>query len=692
MVIQYNPLMILSVIIAILASLTALHLWNRKGVAAIENLTQSEERFRLLIEAVKDYAIFMLDLDGNITTWNSGAQRITGYSEKEVLGKHVSLFYKPEDIENQTAVKELLSARELGHFESEGQRVRKDGSIYWASIVISPLIDANQNVTGYSKVTRDITRMKETERRLKMLNEDLEDRVRTRTAALARREYQLRSITNALPALIAQVDQNEIFTFANEAFEQWFQGNIIGKSFRAMLGEERYPHNKPFIEKALNGEFVTYERFSQSGLNSANLSITFVPEFDEKKNVVGFIVLGNDITKYKEIQQELKNAKDAAEVANSTKSAFLANMSHEIRTPLGAVLGFSELILNDDMSPSDRHNSVEVIKRNGQLLSNIINDILDLSKVEAGKMEMEKVQVPFSEVMKEISSSLSLGASEKGLKLIVGSQGAIPNYIKTDPLRLRQILLNIVGNAIKFTQRGSVQITFQMIKATNGSAKLAFIVKDTGEGVQPEQISRLFVPFSQADVSTTRKFGGTGLGLILSKKLANALGGDIVLTETIPGHGSTFTITIDPGDVQLSYETNSHYQFSNVATVKEGTHLTSLHILLVEDSLDNQLLISRVLKKAGAEVTTANNGREGYEQALAGNYDVVLMDLQMPEMDGYEATKLLRDNGYRKPIIALTAHAMKEERDRSLKSGFDNHITKPIDQKFLVSTLSNYVI
>jgi CheY-like chemotaxis protein len=293
--------------------------------------------------------------------------------------------------------------------------------------------------------------------------------------------------------------------------------------------------------------------------------------------------------------------------------------------------------------------------------------------------------------MKEISSSLSLGASEKGLKLIVGSQGAIPNHIKTDPLRLRQILLNIVGNAIKFTQKGSVQIIFQMLKADNGSMKLACIVKDTGEGIPSDRIDRLFVPFSQADVSTTRKFGGTGLGLVLSKKLAKALGGDIVLSETSPGQGSTFTITIDPGDVNIDLEAKSHYQFSNFASPKDGASLATLNILLVDDSLDNQLLISRVLKKAGADVATANNGREGYQQALNGNYDVVLMDLQMPEMDGYEATKLLRENSYRKPIIALTAHAMKEERERSLRSGFDNHITKPIDQKLLISTLSTYV-
>lgn len=665
-------------------------LWRRKYG---DTLIRSEERFRLLVEAVKDYAIFMLDLNGIITTWNPGAQRINGYSEKEIIGKHVSVFYKQDDIINATADKELKSARENGHFESEGQRVRKDGTLYWASIVITPLLNASGTITGYSKVTRDITQFKESEKHLRLLNEELENRVRTRTFELARRENQLRSITNALPALIAQLDQNEIFTFANEAFETWFEQPVVGKSFQDVLGPERYPFNRPFIQKVLNGEMTTYERDSISGEKSAILSITFVPELDSKSEVSGFIVLANDITKYKEIQEELKKAKDAAEVANATKSYFLANMSHEIRTPLGAVLGFSELLLNGNMNPEEQANSVEVIKRNGQLLSNIINDILDLSKVEAGKLEIEKVEVPFNEVMKEISSSLHLGATEKGLDLVVNSEASIPSQIKTDPLRLRQILFNVIGNAIKFTHRGSIHITFKMLNGQDGATKLAVVVKDTGEGIQPEQIERLFTPFTQADVSTTRKFGGTGLGLALSKKLARALGGDLELIETTPGKGSTFQITIDPGTRDQISSENSKANYSSTSTnpIKKEIRLDQMKILLVDDSLDNQLLIKRILNLAGASVDTAGNGREGAERALIGNFDLILMDLQMPEMDGYEATKLLRDKGYKKPIIALTAHAMKEERQRSLANGFDNHITKPIDHKLLVDTLSSYI-
>lgn len=404
------------------------------------------------------------------------------------------------------------------------------------------------------------------------------------------------------------------------------------------------------------------------------------------------MILANDVTNYKQIQTELVTAKEAAESANHTKSAFLANMSHEIRTPLGAVLGFSELLVNSDLTPSDRVNSVEVIQRNGRLLSNIINDILDLSKVEAGKLELERVEVPFTEVMKEIGSVLNLEALEKGLELTVVSEGPVPKQIQTDPLRLRQILLNLVGNAIKFTKRGSVSVKVKLMSEPSGRMKLAFIVQDTGEGIAPEQAERLFQPFTQADVSTTRRFGGTGLGLVLSRKLAQALGGNVELTETKLGVGSTFTLTIDPGtSAELIFQSSHAEIIKPVAKKMERSHaLKQLKILLVEDSPDNQELIKRILKFAGAEVEIASNGREGVEKALKGDYSLVLMDLQMPEMDGYEATKRLREQGYAKPIIALTAHAMKEEQQRTKAGGFNDHITKPIDQRALVQTLAEY--
>ena len=395
-------------------------------------------------------------------------------------------------------------------------------------------------------------------------------------------------------------------------------------------------------------------------------------------------------------QQELRRAKDLAEAGSSAKSAFLANMSHEIRTPLGAVMGFSELLLMQDQSASEKVNCVSAIKRNGKLLSKIINDILDLSKVEAGKLDVERVPIRLDDIMADLKALLNFEAAEKGLNFSVSTKGDVPMYITSDPLRLRQILLNIVGNAIKFTERGSIDVCITRCgnKQGQGQVKgtLAFIVTDTGLGMTSRQAAQLFEPFAQADSSTTRRFGGTGLGLALSKQLAVALGGTIELTHSEMDRGSTFTVTIDPGDCVAAASGLGPLEVKRSAarSIGESVRLPDITILLADDSLDNQLLVSRVLRMAGARVDAVANGREAVARALAGDYAVVLMDLQMPEMDGYAATEQLRREGYLKPIIALTAHAMAEERRRCLESGFDAHLSKPINRAAMLQCILEF--
>lgn len=684
-------LLILGIALASSFGQRVLITWQKRSEAV---LVTSEEKFRVLVEAVKDYAIFMIDPQGYITTWNSGAEKITGYSDKEIIGKHLSTLYTKEDVLAHKVEVELSAAQKNGHFEGDVMHIKRDGSKFWANIVIDPLYDREGRLTGFSKVTRDITQVKETEERTRSINEELEKRVQERTLALQERELQLRTITNAIPILVAQLDKDERFLFANDSFCDWFQRDpreMKKLTFRDVLGEDRYPANKVFIDKALAGETVSYERKSESGSREAILNINFVPEYDPEKRVKGFIIVAGDVTKYKDIETQLKSAKEEAEVANETKSAFLANMSHEIRTPLGAVIGFSELMADNQMSPSEKLNTIEIIKRNGKLLSTIINDILDLSKVEAGKLEIERVDVQLRELLNEMLTLINLEASGKGIKLIVSSEGVVPQIIQTDPTRLRQILFNIVGNAIKFTAKGSVSITVKL--APSDVSKLLFIVKDTGTGIAPEQADRLFSPFTQADVTTTRRFGGTGLGLVLSKKLANALGGDVILKESQLGKGSTFVISIDHGQSKEVFFENMEDPQKIKANVIEFTPrdhaalLSRYQILVVDDSADNLALVKRILTLAGAKVETANNGKEGVEKALKGDFSFVLMDLQMPEMDGFEATQKLRDSGFDRPIIALTAHAMKEERKRCLDSGFTDHLTKPVDKEALFRAL-----
>ena len=409
---------------------------------------------------------------------------------------------------------------------------------------------------------------------------------------------------------------------------------------------------------------------------------------------------------------ELRHARDQAEAANTAKTAFLANMSHEIRTPLGVVLGFSELLVSTEMTTEERWETIEVIKRNGELLSNVINDILDLSKVEAGRLAIERVPTELREVFQDLNHLLAIEAAEKGLKLSICPRGSLPRMITTDPLRLRQILQNIVGNAIKFTSVGEIRVWVDFDQ-DHGDC-LSFTIEDSGSGISSDQIPVLFSPFAQGDGSMTRKFGGAGIGLALARKLAQRLGGDTVLLSSELGRGSRFRISIDPGpraglELVAASALNlrsaqSAGQSADIVTnglsgdscssadhQRPMSNLFGARVLLVEDSPDNQALIGQILRKAEVDVAFANNGREGLEKALANQFDLVLMDLQMPEMDGYRALAELRARGYQQPVIALTAHAMREDRQRCLASGFDEHLSKPIDRPHLLATLRSFV-
>ncbi len=384
---------------------------------------------------------------------------------------------------------------------------------------------------------------------------------------------------------------------------------------------------------------------------------------------------------------DLKAAKEAAEAANLAKSAFLANMSHEIRSPLGAVMGFSELVADGGLAPKEQATFVAAIKRNGELLLNLINDILDLSKVEAGKIEIQKRQLSIAELLKDVEATLTQQALSKNINLIFKIHPLVPSIIFTDPLRLRQILINVIGNALKFTgPQGKVSVDVHLISKASGGAQVSFVVKDSGIGIRFQDAKNLFTSFSQVDPSAKRKYGGTGLGLVLSRRLAQLLGGTVILAESEIDKGSTFVISIDSGD--LSYSKMAVPTKVTEIENQQLPRLDGLNVLLVEDSLDNQYLVNQMLSLAGAQVEIANNGQEAVERALSRTYNVILMDLQMPVMDGYEAISKLRAAGYTGSIIALTAHALSSERERCLASGFDEHLSKPINRHLLLSRVS----
>ncbi len=418
--------------------------------------------------------------------------------------------------------------------------------------------------------------------------------------------------------------------------------------------------------------------------------------------IVGALLLilaatGRSLARSAQARRELEIAKDAAEAANRAKSEFLANLSHEVRTPMTAILGYAEVLQHGGQSDDERRDAVRVIRGNGEHLLQIINDILDLSKIEAGRMTTERASFSLCQVVSEVAAALRVRAAERGLRLEVTYIYPVPEEIESDALRVKQILMNLVGNAVKFTDGGFIHVRVRSEKARGDMPMVAVEIVDAGPGMTQEQVSRLFRPFVQGDGSTTRRYGGTGLGLTISQRLARQLGGDISVMSS-PGLGSTFTVTLATGNLTGVRMIEGASEAVVPAAAKPDTKVPRLcgRILLAEDGPDNQRLLSLILGRAGADVLVAENGRAALEmidaaEAALRPFDLVLMDMQMPVMDGYEATRALRARGVATPIIALTAHAMSGDRRLCLDAGCDDYASKPIDQRAMIELCARWM-
>jgi len=416
------------------------------------------------------------------------------------------------------------------------------------------------------------------------------------------------------------------------------------------------------------------------------------PILDEQGGLQAVVISFQDVTELEQRGQALRVAKEQADAANEAKSQFLANMSHEIRTPMNAILGFTEVLRRGGLrQPDEAARHLDIIHSSGRHLLNLINDILDLSKVEAGRLEAERLPIAPHQVAHEVVHTLSERAQDKGLTLELQFPEALPARIEGDAVRLRQILTNLVGNAIKFTERGGVRVRLYLDTA-GPVARYCIAVQDSGIGIPLDKLDSVFEPFVQAESTTTRRFGGTGLGLTISRGFARAMGGDIV-ASSVHGAGTTFTLWLDAGPLaNTPLLEPAVLRVSEIAAAPlsqtESWHFPAGHVLVVDDGAENRQLVRVLLEGAGLQVSEADTGKMALDLMETASYDLVLMDMQMPVMDGQTATRHLRARGVTLPIIALTANAMKGFERELDEAGFSGHLTKPIDVDTLMRELA----
>ncbi|MBN1361086.1 MAG: PAS domain S-box protein [Sedimentisphaerales bacterium] len=709
-----------------------------------EALSENERFLGAVFDAIQE-GVDVLDRDLNVLRTNAWMEE--KYADRmPLVGRKCYEVFQGRD----TPCPNCPSLRTIaaGHAHTEIVPYPSDGRpVGWLELATYPLKDDAGNVIGVIEYSKDITDRKHAEESLRTSERKLSNAMKI--ARLGYWEYDVAS---------------NLFTF-DDHFYAIFRTSAEEAGGYTMSPEEYarrflHPDDVPIVAQENQKAFTTTDpHFSQQlehRIRYADgeigyIAVRYFIVKDEQGRTIKTYGANQDITERKRYEETLRVAKQRAETANQAKSEFLANMSHEIRTPMTAILGFADVLLergNLENAPAERIEAVWTIKRNGEHLLELINGILDLSKIEAGKLTVKRVRCSPCQLIAEVISLMQVRADSTGVQLKIEHDGPLPETIQTDPMRLRQILINIMGNALKFTELGSVTLitrlrrdaddatgaTGSLTEATGATGSLTeatgatgslpasvcadrsvieFDVVDTGVGMTPDQAASLFRPFTQADTSSTRRFGGTGLGLTISKRLAQLLGGDVSVVESNPGLGSRFRITAATGPLdgvkmltdplkamviapEAPESSAEDARGTGVSPVDQSEcapePLAGLRILLAEDGPDNQRLIAHILRKAGAAVALADNGQTALEAAMQAHqdgapFDAILMDMQMPVMDGYTATRRLRQGGYPGVVIALTAHAMEHDRHKCLAAGCDEYAPKPIQQKKLLRTI-----
>jgi PAS domain S-box-containing protein len=620
-----------------------------------------EEHFRLIIEGVKDYALLMLDPDGNVASWNAGAQRIKGYKGAEIIGKHFSRFYTPEDVARGHP-KEILriAAGKKGRYEEEGWRVRKDGGRFWAHVVITAVRDKKGKLQGFAKVTRDITEKKENEEALRLSEERFT------------KAFEHAAIGMAL------VSPDGHWLKVNAALCEltgYSSPELMKKTFQDITHPEDLELDLTYVRQMLEGKINTYRMekryFRKDGkIVWVQLGVSLLR--DKEKRPLYFISQIEDVTENKAAMARQIELTEKAQAAERAKSEFLAIMSHEIRTPMNGVIGMTGILADTELNEMQR-DCVRTITSSGESLLSVINDILDYSKIEVGRMEMESRSFNLRECVEEALDLFATQIRLKNLEVAYLIASEVPALLLGDPMRLRQVLVNLIGNAVKFTPQGEIVVNVECRGRAGADYELLFSVADTGIGIPKEGLGRLFQAFQQVDTSTTRRYGGTGLGLVISKRMTELMGGTMWV-ESEPDQGSTFFFT---ARMKAAAENAAEVHPAAPAFLKTKT------ALVVEDSASNRRILETQLKIWGMAASAVPTASEALQELARQQFDVILLDHQMAEVDGITLAREIRRRSSA-PLILISSSGEVLGEDADL---FQFQITKPVKHSSLLGVL-----
>jgi len=608
-----------------------------------------------------DDAIIGKTLDGVITAWNAAAERLFGYTRNEAIGQPITILI-PEDRQDEefVIIGKVRNGERLEHFETV--RKTKDGRLIDISLTVSPIRNDRGEIVGISKIAHDISAAKQAER----------------TAA------SLAAIVDASDDIIVSKTLEGIITAWNPAAERTFgysAQEAIGQHIGLIIPPEKMDEEYAILGKIKAGIKVDHfetRRRAKSG-EIVDVLLTVSPVRDRSGRVIGASKVARDITEQKRIETELRDS-------NRRKDEFLANMSHELRTPMNAVIGLAHILsMSQNLNPKEQQ-CVAMLRQSSDNLLSLINNLLDFSRLETDSLQLEQVEFSPAEVLEKVIVLLDVKAREKNLALKVGYGRELKDRYAGDPLRLQQVLTNIVGNAVKFTEKGQIEVSLRVKAERLADSVLVFEISDTGIGIPEDKLPVIFEKFIQADASTTRKYGGSGLGLAICQQIVEAMGGTISVVSK-PDVGSTFT-------VEIPFRNAPHQ--SLLTPKRETFGPERRNVLVVEDYEANALVVTTMLEHLGYSYDVAHNGMEALRKAERGLFDLILMDVQMPGMDGFESTRLIRafekDNRrQRTPIVAMTAHVQSRDKEQCIKAGMNDFIPKPFEPSVLQQVLERYV-